>query len=153
MTDLTAPQTGPAALIRRLNGLGNAIPYAVLGLAARLAPAAVFWLSGRTKVEGLTLKPSTLFLFENEYALPLLPPELAARLATLAEHLFPVLLLLGLFSRASALALLLMTATIQIFVYPSAWPTHSLWAACLLLVIARGPGAWSLDAQLGLDRK
>lgn len=153
MTDLTAPQTGPAALIRRLNGLGNAIPYAVLGLAARLAPAAVFWLSGRTKVEGLTLKPSTLFLFENEYALPLLPPELAARLATMAEHLFPVLLLLGLFSRASALALLLMTATIQIFVYPSAWPTHGLWAACLLLVIARGPGAWSLDAQLGLDRK
>lgn len=153
MTDLTAPQTGPAALIRRLNGLGNAIPYAVLGLAARLAPAAVFWLSGRTKVEGLTLKPSTLFLFENEYALPLLPPELAARLATLAEHLFPVLLLLGLFSRASALALLLMTATIQIFVYPSAWPTHGLWTACLLLVIARGPGAWSLDAQLGLDRK
>jgi putative oxidoreductase len=80
---------------------------------------------------------------------PLLPPDLAAQLATVAEHLFPVLLVLGLFSRLSALALLCMTAVIQIFVYPVNWPEHTLWAAALLLVILRGPGPLSLDFALG----
>lgn len=140
-----------AARIRRLNGLAEWLPYSLVALAARLFPAAVFWTSGRTKLDGLSLKPSALFLFENEYALPILPPELAARLATMAEHLFPVLLVLGLMTRLSALALLGMTAVIQIFVYPSAWQTHGLWAACFLILIARGPGAWSLDRVLGLD--
>ena len=82
----------------------------------------------------------------------MIPPELAARLATTAEHVFPVLLILGLMTRLSALGLLGMTAVIQIFVYPSAWQTHGLWATCFLILIARGPGAWSLDVVLGLDR-
>ncbi|MDB6176609.1 DoxX family protein [Paracoccus sp. Z330] len=141
-----------SALLQKLNNLAEHTPYALVGLAARVFPAAVFWTSGRTKVEGLSLKPSTIYLFENEYALPIIPPEIAARLATVAEHLFPVLLVLGLFSRLSALALLGMTAVIQIFVYPSAWQTHGLWAACFLILIARGPGAWSLDNMFGLDR-
>ena len=141
-----------AALIRRFNALADRLPYDLVGLAARIFPAAVFWLSGRTKVEGLfTLSDSTFFLFEQEYALPLIPPELAARLATTAEHLFPVLLVLGLLTRLSALALLGMTAVIQIFVYPSAWPTHGIWAACFLILLARGPGRWSLDHLLGLE--
>lgn len=148
------PESGkPAqALIQRLNRLADHLPYSLVALAARLFPAAVFWTSGRTKLDGLTLKPSALYLFENEYALPILPPDLAARLATTAEHVFPVLLVLGLMTRFAALALLGMTAVIQIFVYPSAWQTHGLWAACFLILIARGPGSWSLDAALGLDR-
>ena len=64
--------------------------------------------------------------------MPLIPPELAAHLATYAEHLFPLLLVLGLFTRLSAVALLGMTAVIQIFVYPDAWPTHLSWAGLLL---------------------
>ncbi len=121
------------------------LPYAVVALAARIFPAAVFWQSGRTKVDGFALKDSTFFLFEHEYALPVIDPAIAAYMATIAEHVFPVLLVVGLATRYSALALLVMTATIQIFVYPGAWVTHGLWASALLIVIARGPGIFSLD--------
>lgn len=121
------------------------LPEAPVGLMLRVFPALVFWQSGRTKVDGLSIRDSTWFLFEQEYDLPLIPPELAAVLATAAEHLLPVLLILGLFTRLSALGLLGMTAVIQIFVYPDAWMTHGLWAAPLLALIARGPGRWSAD--------
>lgn len=125
------------------------LPDAALLLVARLGIAAVFFQSGRTKVEGfMTIKPSTYDLFVAEYALPLIPPDWAARLATGAEHLFPVLLVLGLCTRVSALALLAMTAVVEIFVYPLAWPTHLTWAGLLLPLIARGGGAWSLDRLL-----
>ena len=127
----------------------RALPDAALLLIARFAIAAVFFQSGRTKVEGfLTIKPSTYDLFVAEYALPVIPPEWAARLATGAEHLFPVLLVAGLFTRWSALALLGMTAVIEIFVYPLAWPTHLTWAALLLPLIVYGGGDWSLDRLL-----
>ena len=135
----------------RLNALGDRLPFDLILMAARVFPAAVFWASGRTKVDGLMLKPSTLVLFDSEYALPLIPPHLAAVAAATAEHLFPVLLVLGLATRLSALALLGMTLVIQTFVYPGAWPTHGLWATCFLLLVARGPGRWSLDALLGWD--
>ena len=127
------------------------IPAAPVALVLRVFPALVFWQSGRTKVEGLSIKDSTWFLFEHEYALPLIPSDLAAVAATVAEHLLPVLLILGLFTRLSALGLLAMTLVIQIFVYPDAWMTHGLWAAPLLAVVAQGPGAWSLDRVLRLD--
>ncbi len=127
------------------------IGHDLLALACRLAAAAVFFLSGRTKVEGLlTVTPGTFELFRTEYRLPLLPPEFAAHLATYAEHLFPILLVLGLFTRLSALALLGMTVTIQLFVYPDAWPTHLSWAALLLYLVGRGAGAWSADRALRL---
>ncbi|XRD81690.1 DoxX family protein [Dyella halodurans] len=127
----------------------GALPDALLLLVARLGIASVFFQSGRTKVEGfLTIKPSTYDLFASEYHLPLISPEWAARLATGAEHLFPVLLVLGLFSRVSALALLGMTTVIEIFVYPDAWPTHLSWAGLLLPIIASGGGKWSLDHVL-----
>ncbi len=138
--------------------LERALPTALLLLLARIAVAAVFFLSGRTKVEGgLTLKESTYTLFRYEYALPVLPPEWAAHLATYAEHLFPILLVLGLCTRLSALALLAMTLVIQIFVYPDAWPTHLTWTALLLPLVGRGGGLLSLDRWLikgarGLDR-
>lgn len=135
-----------------LNRLIARIPGAPVALILRAFPALVFWQSGRTKVDGVTIKDSTWFLFENEYALPLIPSDLAAVMATLAEHVLPVLMILGLCTRLSALGLLAMTAVIQIFVYPGAWVTHGLWAAALLAVAARGPGRWSLDHRLGLDR-
>ena len=120
---------------------------------------ATFWLSGQSKIEGLVLNPigleaqwgwpkvseSAVQLFQYEYALPVLPPEFAATLAASAEHIFPFLLVIGLASRLSALALLVMTMVIQVFVYPDAWPTHGIWAALLLYIAARGPGRLSLD--------
>ena len=140
------------ALLRRLNGLFDKIPHDLVALALRVFPAMVFFQSGRTKVEGLfSIKDSTWFLFEQEYALPLIPSNLAAVMATTAEHLLPVLMILGLATRLSALGLLGMTAVIQTFVYPDAWVTHGLWASALLALIARGPGAFSLDRLLGVD--
>lgn len=125
------------------------LPDNLLLMVARLGIAAVFFLSGRTKVEGfLTIKPSTYDLFSSEYALPLMSPYVAAHLATYAEHLFPVLLVLGLLTRVSALGLLGMTLVIEIFVYPDAWPTHLSWAGLLLPLVARGGGNWSLDHLL-----
>ena len=122
-------------------------------LVARLGAAAVFFLSGRTKVEGfLTITDSTLDLFRYEYALPGIDPVMAAHAATYAEHLFPVLLVIGLFTRLAALALLGMTAVIQVFVYPDAWSTHLSWVAILLPLVARGAGRWSLDHALGVER-
>lgn len=139
--------------IRALNALaGRLIPYDLPALAARVFVGATFWLSARTKVDGLTIKEQTYFLFENIYDLPLINPALAAVLATLAEHLLSVLLILGLFSRFAAAGLLVMTAVIQIFVFPGAWNLHGLWAASLLIVLSKGPGRVSLDRALGLDR-
>lgn len=70
---------------------------------------------------------------------------MAAYAATVSEHLFPVLILLGFATRFSALALLGMTLTIQFFVYPDAYPTHGTWIAILLYLMARGPGTLSID--------
>ena len=104
----------------------------------------------RTKVSGLlTITDSTYELFRGDYRLPLVPPELAAHAATYSEHLFPVLLVLGLGTRCAALALLGMTSVIEIFVYPDAWSTHLSWAGLLLPIVAMGGGRWSLDALLG----
>lgn len=136
---------------RRLtDALGRAVPESALLLLARFGIAAVFLASGRTKVEGLlTITDGTYELFQTEYALPLVDPVVAAHLATYSEHLFPLLLVLGLFTRPAALALLGMTAVIEIFVYPDAWPTHLSWAALLLPLVVRGGGHWSLDHLIG----
>jgi putative oxidoreductase len=125
------------------------LPLSALLLVQRLGIAAVFLLSGRTKVDGLiTVNESALELFRYEYALPLIPPELAAYAATYSEHLFPLLLILGLFTRFAAAGLLVMTLVIQIFVYPDAWATHLSWAGLLLPLIALGGGKVSLDRVL-----
>ena len=132
----------------RLSGLLN---HASLALVDRIAIGAIFFLSGRTKVEGfLSVTEGAYALFRQEYRLPLVPPEIAAHLAAYAEHFFPALLVLGLCTRLSALALLLMTAVIQIFVYPHAWPTHLSWTGLLLYLIARGAGPLSLDHAIGV---
>lgn len=131
--------------------LSNLINHTSLALIDRMAIAALFFLSGRTKVDGfLTVNDSAYALFRDEYKVPLIAPEIAAHMATYAEHLFPILLVLGLFTRFSALALLGMTAVIQIFVYPAAWPTHLSWAGLLLYLLAHGAGKVSLDRMIGV---
>lgn len=151
-----------ASFRRRAVAQLERIPYTFIALLARFSIAAVFWNSGQTKVEGFaanfvsgefrlgwpTLSESAVALFRDEYKLPWLAPEIAAPLAATAEHLFPLLLLLGLATRFSALALLVMTLVIQLFVYPGAYATHATWAALLLLLAARGAGAISLDHWL-----
>lgn len=121
-------------------------------LFVRISLAGIFWRSGRTKVdEGswLSVSDTAKFLFQEEYKGVPLPPELAAYMATYAEHLFPILLVIGLFTRLSALALLGMTLVIQIFVYPEAWwSVHMIWVALALILIVRGGGKLSLDALL-----
>ncbi len=146
----------PIGLRHRWNALAerleHGVPHDLLALAARIAIAAIFFLSGRTKVDGLLhISDSAYELFRTEYRLPLVPPEIAAHLAAYAEHLFPILLVLGLFTRLSAAALLGMTLVIQVFVYPDAWPTHLSWAALLLYLVGRGAGRLSLDRALRID--
>jgi putative oxidoreductase len=126
--------------------LADRIPLSVVQLAARVAAAHVFWQSAQTK---LASWPVTLQLFAMEYRLPLLDPSVAAPLATAAEITGSVLIFLGLFARLGALILLGIVATIQIFVYPENWAEHLLWASLLLLVLARGAGAVSLDHLAG----
>jgi putative oxidoreductase len=132
-------------IVHRVIAALGRIPDWFIALAARFFPAAVFWQSGETKVAGWHLKPSAISLFENEYQLPLIDPTIAAYVSAFSEHFFPILLVIGLATRFSVLALLCMTVVIEIFVYPGAWPTHGGWATCLLVVIARGPGWLSLD--------
>lgn len=148
-TSISSSRLPRQALRPIANALERFLPDWLILLVARLGIASVFFLSGRTKVEGLlTITPSTYALFADEYRIPLLSPEVAAHVATYSEHLFPVLLTLGLLTRLSALALLGMTFVIEIFVYPDAWPTHLSWAAILLPLIARGGGTVSLDRIL-----
>ena len=143
------PRRGPLTLFAAL--ANRFLPLDLLLFIQRLGIATIFFLSGRTKVEGwFTLSETTFFLFENDYALPFLQPVHAAYAATIAEHVFPLLLVLGLVTRFSALALLGMTLVIQIFVYPEAWPTHLSWAGLLLPLIAFGGGKASVDRALRL---
>ncbi|RWA53347.1 DoxX family protein [Cupriavidus sp. UYMSc13B] len=118
------------------------IPYAALAIPLRLALATIFWNSAMTKLANWD---TAVELFREEYRVPLVPPELAAYLAVSIELAAPVLLVLGLATRPVALILLGMTAVIEIFVYPQAWPTHLQWAAMLLVLLARGPGRFSVD--------
>lgn len=141
-----APADGMcASMVARL----NAVPYWLLAIPLRLAVATIFWNSAMTKLANWD---TALSLFAEEYKVPLLPPELAAYMAVSIELTAPVLLVLGLLTRPTALVLLGMTTVIEIFVYPLAWPTHLQWAAMLLVLLCRGPGKLSLDHLLGRRR-
>ena len=129
--------------------LAERIPYSLVALLARLSVASVFWRSAQTKVDDyLQVKSTAFFLFREEYKVPVIPPEIAAYLATYQELIGSVLLVIGLATRLTALAFIGMVAVIQIFVYPSGWPDHILWFALLFLLVARGPGAISVDHLL-----
>ena len=135
-------RNGAITVLVRARDLLESVPYALLALPLRAAVATVFWNSGTTK---LASWDTTLSLFTDEYKVPLMPPEIAAYMSATVELTTPVLLILGLFTRGAALVLLGMTTIIEVFVYPQAWPTHIQWAAMLLVLLCRGPGAISLD--------
>lgn len=137
---------------RAVHAVSGRIPESLVLLLLRVVLAGIFWRSGRTKIEEgslFSISDTTYYLFREEYAGVPLPPDFAAVAAAVSEHLFPVLLVIGLFTRLSALALLGMTLVIQIFVYPEAWwQVHALWAAMCLALIVRGPGLIALDGLL-----
>jgi len=151
-TDVAPEATGRRTLLDRFAWFAEkALPMSLLLLVQRLGIASVFFLSGRTKVTGwFTITDEAFELFRSEYALPLVPPEIATYAATFSEHVFPILLVLGLFTRYAALALLGMTLVIEIFVYPDAWPTHLGWAGLMLPLIAFGGGRIALDRLVGI---
>lgn len=144
-TDEGARISSPKQLSAAILNIYEAIPSDLIAILARVIVGLVFWLSGRTKVDGFAIKQATFFLFREEYKVPLLSPEVAAYMATAAEHVFPLLLWIGLATRLSATALLAMTLVIQTFVYPEAYVTHGLWAIGLLYLMKYGPGRFSLD--------
>ena len=166
----TAPASAEGSGLARLIGWAYAwfarIPHSLVALLARFSIAAVFWNSGQTKVSGFALNlvtgefalgwpqlsDSALALFQDEYKLPFIAPAIAAPMAAFAEHLFPLLLLIGLGTRLSALGLLGMTLVIQVFVYPGAYATHGTWAALLLYLVSQGPGAFSVDHWIARRR-
>jgi putative oxidoreductase len=172
MNTAASTDSAPSPLSRTSSRLSEAvrsgikllerIPHTFVPLVARFSIAAVFWNSGQTKIQGLAinfvsgefqlgwprLSDSAVALFRDEYKLPFIPPEFAAPIAAAAEHVFPLLILVGLATRFSALALLVMTLVIQVFVYPGAYATHATWAAVLLYLMARGPGSLSVDHWL-----
>lgn len=130
------------ALLSRL----ETSPTWINAILCRWGIAAIFWRSGQTKVHGFfQINETTFDLFRDEYHVPLIPPDIAAIMATVNEHLCSVLLVIGLASRLSASMLLGMTLVIEVFVYPESWPDHLLWSSALLYVILRGPGPVSLD--------
>ena len=139
MTSLARP-------IRTAFSALNAVPYDVIALVARTATFSVFIRSGLQKLSDWN---ATLMLFQNEYHTPLLPPVVAAYMAATLELCCSSLVLVGLLTRVSTLLLLGMTATIQLFIYPSAWPTHIQWLAFMLILVLRGPGRLSLDTLIG----
>ena len=138
----------PISLLEQGRNLAEQIPYSVVALVSRISVASVFWRSGQTKVAGFSIREETFALFRDVYKVPLLPPGVAAYLSTISEHVFSVLLVVGLASRLSAIGLLFMTAVIELFIFPDGWPEHILWTGLLLQLIARGPGAISLDHQI-----
>jgi putative oxidoreductase len=137
---------------RTVRWIGGAAIESLMLLFTRIVFAGIFWRSARTKVEEgswFSISDTTYYLFAEEYSGVPLPSDFAAVMATISEHAFPILLVLGLFTRFSALALLGMTMVIQIFVYPEAWwSVHAVWAALALILITRGGGKLSFDAAL-----
>lgn len=133
-----------AALAHQLRSLGL--------LLARLYLARVFFLAGLTKLRDWEV---TLALFQDEYHVPLLPPELAAWAGTGGELVLPVLLALGLAGRFAALGLSVMNGVAVLSlaeIAPAALAGHQLWGALLAVIALWGAGRWSLDAWLARHR-
>lgn len=107
--------------------------------------AYAFWVSGLTKIQNWD---STLYLFNDEYSVPLLPPEIAAYLGTATELGFPVLLAFGLLGRFAALALFLFNI-VAVLSYPDLGAAgieqHKVWGVMLLVCLLHGPEKLSLD--------
>jgi putative oxidoreductase len=157
-----------ATAVDKLVALCGVVPYALVAVGLRCIIARVFLLSGQAKIAGPTvpvalfnrdgdfsivlpaeIKPSTFELFETQYATLPLPPAVAAYLFAYAEFVLPICLVLGFATRLSALALLVMTVLVQVYVEPDAlWTTHIYLFAILMVLMSVGPGAISLDALI-----
>jgi putative oxidoreductase len=142
----TTTQASPIGLVERVINLLNRVPFSILILVARCATFSVFFRSGLVKISDWN---STLMLFRNEYKVPILPPNVAATMAASMELGLSWFVLLGLFTRVGVLGYFGMILTIQLFVYPAAWPDHIQWAAFMIFILCRGPGKISLDYLLG----
>ncbi len=149
MNDATLSTTGstslPARTLLQVRQWLEAVPYWFLALPLRFGVAWIFWNAGQVK---LINWQRTIDMFTDAYQVPLLSPELAASMALSVELACPVLLVLGLLTRFGVVVLLGMTAVIQIFVYPEAWPTHLQWTAMMLVLLCRGAGKVSIDHLL-----
>lgn len=125
----------------------------LFALAIRLYVGWAFFKAGLTKIRDWE---STLLLFRDEYSVPLLPPDVAAVAGTFGELAFPLLLFVGLLSRPAALALFVVNAMAVIgypalfdFPCPAGISDHFYWGALLLVIVAFGPGRFSLDYLFG----
>ena len=150
-TDTFACDVHESRLVARLAALratAGRFPLSLLELGMRVAVGATFFRSGMNKFESFD---TAIELFREEYRLPLLPPEIAAYMGTAVELFAPVLLVLGVFARFGAAALLVMTLTIQFLVYPGNWPEHLMWASILAYVLTRGPGRLSIDRLIAFN--
>ena len=136
---------GAVAFARRLLAALDAFPLSLGLIFARVSVAVVFWMSGRTKMDGWAISDSAVYLFEFEYRLPFIDPVIAVHAAAVAEHFSPLLLVLGLGARFAAVSLMIMIAVIQLLVLPDGWPTHFLWFSLLFMVLVREPGVISVD--------
>jgi putative oxidoreductase len=117
-------------------------PLSIIQLAGRIGVGTTFFKAGLLKYQSWEF---TVRLFQEEYRVPLLDPAVAARIAMVQELTIPILLFLGLATRVATLPLLGMIAVIQTFVYPNAYNEHLVWGAILVLLLARGPGVFSVD--------
>jgi putative oxidoreductase len=131
-----------------LTELLGRFPIAIVQCMFRLAIASVFLKAGLNKIASWEL---TVQLFTDEYKVPVLAPEIAARMATTLEIGCSLLLIAGLATRLATLPLLGMIMTIQLFVYPNAYAEHLTWASILIFLLTRGAGPWSLDHLVGLE--
>jgi putative oxidoreductase len=148
-TSTVAPSDSRTFLARAIDLLNN-IPYSAIALVARAATFSVFFRSGSQKLSDWN---ATLLLFENEYHVPVLPPHVAAYMAASLELGGSVLVLVGLCTRLTVIALLGMVLVIQVFIYPMAWPDHIQWLAFMFILLARGPGKISFDAWVAHLRR
>jgi len=137
-----APSVSCAALFDTARERLARVPLSILQLGMRVGVGAVFFKAGLLKYNSPEF---AILLFRDEYQVPFLAPEVAARLAMANELTVPILLFLGLATRLATLPLLGMIAVIQIFVYPNAWTDHLLWGSILVFLLTRGPGMLSLD--------
>lgn len=148
-------------LLRKLDtatkNISALCPEALISIVIRVSVFLIFWKAAQSKISGMevfgqklafwNVTDSTIMLFKYEYAIPLIPAEIAAYMATFGEFFLSLFILLGITTRISALGLLIMTAVIQFMVYfPfEYWQTHLLWVGLLLYLLKNGSGSLSLD--------
>ncbi len=158
-----ASQSTLALIVAKFVAVCALVPYALVALGLRLLMARTFFVPGQSKIEGPVLhspipgaefsivlpaaiKDSTFQLFETQYAALPMPSAFATYLFTYAEFVLPICLVVGFATRVSALALLVLTVLIQVYVMPDAfWSIHVYWIAILMVLLSCGPGAISID--------